>query len=92
MLYAPQLCISIEDYKLVRLMVDVMFQKNTNSLIKRLSPELLTHIVEYAYPGLGPLIYSFVLKKNITAEIKKLTKNNIIITNFYYYFFCNNNS
>ena len=75
MMYGPQFCSSIDEYKLVEMLVNSVYavkskEKSTNYL-QCLDAETLRLVIEFAFPGLGPLVPSFIQKRNLRAYIEK---------------------
>ena len=85
MMYGPQLCASIDDYKLVEMLVHEVYSKERNSMhyLRNLNAETLRLVVEFAFPGLGPLVPSFVEKRNISTHIERLFSNTVKDTNIF---------
>lgn len=79
MMYAPQLQSSIVDYKLVEMLVYAAYDDRLipkKSILNCLDGETLRLIVEYAFPGLGPLVPLFIELKNINFSLQTRMKQN----------------
>ena len=70
-MYAPQLFLSILDYKLVEMLVFAVHNGKCHSNLRTLNSEVLRIIVEYAFPGLGALVPAFVDRRNIKKQIEE---------------------
>ena len=75
MMYGPQFCSSIDEYKLVEMLVNAVYAVNSKqkSTLQYLDSETLRLVIEFAFPGLGPLVPSFVHKRNLRACIEKIS-------------------
>lgn len=75
MMYGPQFCSSIDEYKLVEMLVNSVYaissRRRSTNYLQYLDSETLRLVIEFAFPGLGPLVPSFVQKRNLRACFEK---------------------
>ena len=74
LVYAPQLNVAINDFRLVGMLVDAMH--DPRNILYKLNTDTLRIIIDYAIPGLGPLVTASIAKRELASSIAAARDSN----------------
>eukprot|EP01038_Epipyxis_sp_PR26KG_P007226 gene7226-9857_t len=86
MLYAPQFCLAISDFEAIETLIDAIqgtgdnniclkcpkqLKSNPKNYIKNITMEILAHIIQFAYPGQGLLVWASIYRRSLLPLFTK---------------------